>query len=160
MATYNIEMNILNSSGSYDILYPRTISNDLIWETGRYTGTGQNSPIILTYSTQNATPLFISILSKSAISQDKSKISKVFGYTGTIPLANYEGGYDAYYGTSITTMDAEENFSNFPAMFRVTLLGNNRFRIFQFEYVSVGMNNIINATNIQYDYCLLLKINT
>lgn len=160
MATYNIEMNILNSSGSYDILYPRTISNDLIWETGRYTGTGENSNITITYSTQNAMPLFISILSKSIISQDSGEISKIFCYTGTIPLADYDSGYDAYYGTSIPTRDAENNFSSFPVMFRVTLKDNNSFVINQIEQASGNIVNIINTTNVIYEYCLLLKTNT
>lgn len=159
MATYNIEMNILNSSGSYDILYPRTISNDLIWETGRYTGTGENSTITITYSTQNVMPLFISILSKDSISQNIGKISKIFCYTGTIPLADYDGGYDAYYGTSITTMDAEKNFSSFPVMFRVILKDNNSFMVSQIVEASGTITNIINATNIVYEYCLLLKTN-
>ena len=169
MATYNIEMNALNSSGSYDVLYPQTTysnildvssNNGLIWETGKYTGTGENSNIIITYSTQNAMPLFISILSKSFISQDFGKISEICCYTGTIPLADYDSGYDAYYGTSIPTMDAENNFSNFPVMFRVALKDNNSFRINQIVEASGNIVNIINAANIVYEYCLLLKTNT
>lgn len=171
MATRNIQMNYYNGS-SYDQLYPQTIySNildipdnniDLIWETGQYTGTGSGKSVTIIYSTENATPLFISITSFGSIDNVFRNQHQAYCYTGTIPLANYKTDpyYQAYYGTSISvTSLGEEIFYSFPVLFRVKLKANKSFDISQLEPINGVLSNIINANNMIYEYCLLLKSN-
>lgn len=52
MANYNVEMNSLNSSGNYDVLYPRTLlSNVQDWSTNLYSKSEVDSQIVSNINT-------------------------------------------------------------------------------------------------------------
>ena len=87
MANYNIEMNSLNSDGNYDVLYPRTLLNNVTdWSNNVYSKSEVDSQVSNLNSTISNLNSTISSVSSNLNNMTNKLTNGTLLYQGTLPL--------------------------------------------------------------------------
>ena len=92
MANYNIEMNSLNSDGNYDVLYPRTLLNNVTdWSNNVYSKSEVDSQVSNLNSTISSLNSTISSVSSDLSNMTNKLTNGTLLYQGTLP--SYQSVY-------------------------------------------------------------------